>query len=181
MNSDVEKVLITEEQINARISELARDINEFYKGEPVVVESILKGGAVFTVDLIKRLNMDVTLDFACVSSYGSETVSSGELIVKKDIDIDIKNKNVLIAEDIIDTGITLSKLRVMLQSRGAKDVRIVTMLNKQARRKIPIDADFVGFDIPDEFVVGYGLDYDERYRNLPYVGVLSRSVYEKSE
>ncbi len=181
MNSDVERVLITEEQINVRISELARDISEFYKGEPVVVVSILKGGAVFTVDLIKRLNMDVMLDFACVSSYGSETVSSGELIVKKDIDIDIKNKNVLIAEDIIDTGITLSKLRVMLQSRGAKDVKIVTMLNKQARRKIPINADFVGFDIPDEFVVGYGLDYDERYRNLPYVGVLSRSVYEKSE
>ena len=181
MNNDIEKVLITEEELKAKTESLAQQINEYYKGEPVVVVSILKGGVVFTVDLVRRLNMDVTLDFACVSSYGSATVSSGELIVKKDIDIDITNKNVLIAEDIIDTGITLSKLRVMLKSRGAKDVKIVTMLNKQARRKIPIDADFTGFDIPDEFVVGYGLDYNEKFRNLPYVGVLKRSVYEKSE
>jgi len=179
MNNDIEKILITEEQLSTRADELANEINSYYNGEPVVVITILKGGAVFAVDLMRRLNMAVQVDFTCVSSYGSSTISSGELIVKKDIDIDVENKNVLIAEDIIDTGVTLSKLRVMLKSRGAKDVKIVTMLNKPARRKVPIEADFKGFDIPDEFVVGYGLDYDENYRNLPYVGVLKRSVYEK--
>lgn len=179
MNNDIEKILITEEQLAERVRLLADEINAYYNGEPVVVVTILKGGAVFAVDLMRRLDMSVQVDFACVSSYGSSTISSGELIVKKDIDIDVKNKNVLIAEDIIDTGVTLSKLRVMLKSRGAKDVKIVTMLNKPARRKVPIEADFKGFDIPDEFVVGYGLDYDENYRNLPYVGILKRSVYEK--
>lgn len=179
MNNDLEKILITEEQLKEKTKELAKQINDYYKGEPVVVVSILKGGAVFTVDLIRHLDMPVMMDFACVSSYGSSSVSSGELIVQKDINIDVKDKNVLIVEDIIDTGITLSKLRVMLGSRGAKDVKIVTILNKAARRQIPIEADFTGFDIPDEFVVGYGLDYAEKYRNLPYVGVLKRSVYEK--
>lgn len=179
MNKDVEKILISEEELSKKVCELANEINAYYNGEPVVLVTILKGGAVFAVDLMRRLNMEVKVDFACVSSYGSSTISSGELIVKKDIDIDVENKNVLIAEDIIDTGITLSKLRVMLKSRGAKDVKIVTMLNKPARRKVPIEADFKGFDIPDEFVVGYGLDYNENYRNLPYVGVLKRSVYEK--
>ncbi len=179
MNNDIEKILITEAQLAERVRLLADEINAYYNGEPVVVVTILKGGAVFAVDLMRRLDMSVQVDFACVSSYGSSTISSGELIVKKDIDIDVKNKNVLIAEDIIDTGVTLSKLRVMLKSRGAKDVKIVTMLNKPARRKVPIEADFKGFDIPDEFVVGYGLDYDENYRNLPYVGILKRSVYEK--
>ncbi len=179
MNKDIERVLITKEQLEAKVTELAEEINNYYKGEPVVLVSILKGGAVFTVDLARQLNMPVAMDFACVSSYGASTVTSGELIVKKDIDIDVTNKNVLIAEDIIDTGVTLSKLRVMLGSRGAKDVKIVTILNKPARRKVEIEADFKGFDIPDEFVVGYGLDYAESYRNLPYVGVLKRSVYEK--
>lgn len=179
MNKDVERVLLTKEQLEEKTKELAEKINDYYNGEEVIVVSVLKGGCVFTVDLIKHLTMPVKLDFMCVSSYGSSTVTSGELIVKKDIDIDVKNKNVLIVEDIIDTGVTLAKLRVMFGSRGAKDVKIVTILNKPARRKVPIDADFNGFDIPDEFVIGYGLDYAENYRNLPYVGVLKRSVYEK--
>lgn len=179
MNDKIEKILFTEEEIKARVAEMAKEINDYYKGEPVVVISVLKGSVFFVVDLIKKLDMDIALDFIAASSYGSGTVSSGKLKIKKDIELDIVGKNILLLEDIIDTGETLFEIINMLKARGVKSIKTAMMFNKPARREKAVEADFIGFDIPDEFVIGYGLDYDEQFRNLPYLGVLKRSVYEK--
>ncbi|MBQ2753932.1 MAG: hypoxanthine phosphoribosyltransferase [Clostridia bacterium] len=179
MNKNVERILFTEEQLKNRVSEMAQEINKHFNGEPVVVVSVLKGSVVFAVDLIKQLDMPVSLDFICASSYGSGTISSGKLIIKKDVELQVEGQNILLLEDIIDTGETLHEIMKMLKGRGAKSIVTAMMFNKPARRKKAVQADFIGFDIPDEFVVGYGLDYDEQYRNLPYLGVLKRSVYEK--
>lgn len=176
---DIEKVLITEEQISKRVSELADEINAFYGDNPLFLICILKGSTPFAVDLMRQLKMDVTLDFMSASSYGASTTTTGHLTIKKDISLDITDCDVIVVEDIVDTGITLSKIKEMLAGRGAKSVRIASLLSKPSRRLVEMNADFLGFEIPDEFVIGYGLDYAEKYRNLPYVGVLSRSVYEK--
>lgn len=169
------RVMITEEQVNLRIRELAEQISEDYKGKSVHLICILKGSVFFSCDLAKRITVPVTLDFMSVSSYGSETVSSGRVRILKDLDESIKGKNVLIVEDIIDSGNTLAYLKDLLSTRAPESLSICTLLDKPDRRVANVDVEYVGFEIPDEFVVGYGLDYDQLYRNLPYVGVVEQS------
>ena len=167
------KVLLTEEEVNRRISEVAEEINKDYKGEGIHLICILKGGAMFMCELAKRLNGEVSFDFMDVSSYGSGTESTGIIKILKDLDEDISGKNVIIVEDIIDTGRTLHNLSNLLMSRGPKSIRICTMLDKPSRRvQKEVKVDYRCFEIPNKFVVGYGLDYDQRYRNLPFIGVV---------
>lgn len=179
MHPDCERILLTENQLKTRIGEVARLINEDYAGKTPIVVGILKGSVIFCADLIRALTMPVELEFMVVSSYGSGTVSSGKLNIKKDLDRDIVGKDIIIVEDIIDSGFTLANLKALLLERGAGSVKIVTLLNKIARREYDIAPDYNCFDIEDEFVIGYGLDYNEIYRSLPYIGILKRSVYEK--
>lgn len=164
------EVMICEEEIRKRIEELALKINERYESQELYVICILKGSVMFTTDLIKKLNMPVILDFMIVSSYGANTESSGEVKIIKDLDNSIEDKNVLIVEDIIDTGLTLNKIVGLLKKRNPKTIEICTLLNKKARRTNEMDIQYMGFEISNEFVVGYGLDIDQRYRNLPYIG-----------
>ena len=178
-NNDLEKVLFSEEEIQKRVVELADEIDKTYNGSPIFLVCILKGSTPFTVDLMKRLKSDVYIDFMAASSYGSGTTSMGKLTMTKDLTVDISGKDVIIVEYIIDSGFTLSKIKEILQGRGANSVRIAALLSKPSRRVVDVPVDFLGFEIPDEFVVGYGLDYAEKYRNLPFVGVLARHVYEK--
>lgn len=166
------KVLISEEQINARINELAKQICEDYAGKSVHLICILKGSVFFCCDLAKRITLPVTMDFMSVSSYGDEKVSSGRVKIVKDLDESIQDKDVLIIEDIIDSGRTLAYLSELLGSRAPASLNIVTLLDKPERRVTDVDVKYVGFEIPDEFVVGYGLDYQQWYRNLPFVGVV---------
>ena len=167
------RVLITEEDVNRRISEVAEEINRDYGNTPVHLICILKGGAMFMCELAKRLTMPVSFDFMSVSSYGGGTVSSGVVRIMKDLDEPLEGKHVLIVEDIIDTGRTLSYLIEVLAGRGPADIRLCTLLDKPERRvKMMVKVDYTCFTIPDEFVVGYGLDYDQRYRNYPYIGVV---------
>ena len=175
---NVEYIMLNEEQISARIKELAAQLDKLYNGRFPVVVCVLKGSVLFFSDLIRNMNTPLSIDFMSVSSYGSGTKSTGELKVKMDLSTDIKGRDVLIVEDIIDSGNTLYKLKALLNERMPASVNIVTMLDKPARREVPIEPDYTGFVIEDEFVIGYGLDYAEEYRNLPYVGVLKRSVYE---
>lgn len=177
-NNDVEKILISEEELSLRIKELGKKISEDYKGEDILAIGILKGSVVFLSDLIRNISNNVSIDFMTVSSYGNSAVSSGELKIKKDLDADIEGKNVLIVEDIIDSGVTLSKLKELLLKRNPDSLKICTLLNKPERRTAEIDVDYIGFDIPNEFIIGYGLDYAEKYRELPFVGVLKREIYE---
>lgn len=175
------RVLLTEEEVNARISEIAARINEDYEGKSVHLICILKGGVFFTCELAKRLTVPVTLDFMSVSSYGSGTVSSGVVKIVKDLDEPLEGKEVLIVEDIIDSGRTLAYLIQVLMQRNPASIRLCTLLDKPERRvKKQVTVDYTCFTIPDEFVVGYGLDYNEKYRNLPYVGVLKPHVYEQA-
>lgn len=166
------RVLLSEETVEARIKEVAEEINRDYGDEPLHLICVLKGGVMFLCDLSKRLRMPVSYDFMSVSSYGSGTVSQGIVRILKDLDEPLEGKHVLIVEDIIDTGNTLSHLLKLLATRKPKDIRICTLLNKPSRREKKVDADYTCFSVPDEFVVGYGLDYDQRYRNLPYIGVV---------
>jgi len=179
MNNSIEKVLFSEDRLAKRVKELAADINEYFGDKPLVAVFVLKGSAFFASDLIRYLNMSVTMEFMSVSSYGMETVSSGKLTIKRDIDTDVSGKNVLIIEDIVDTGITLSTLVKIFKERNVSDLKVVTMLSKPTRREVDFEADFTGFEIPDVFVVGYGLDYADRFRNLPYIASLKKEVYEK--
>lgn len=165
-------ILISEEQIQKRVEELAEQISRDFAGETVKLLCILKGSIFFTCELAKRITVPVMLDFIQVSSYGSGTKSSGTINIKKDLDEPIEGDNVIVVEDIIDSGNTLSKLVPMLQERNPKQLKVCTLLDKPDRREVPVNVDYNGFDIPDEFVVGFGLDYDQHYRNLPYVGVL---------
>lgn len=173
------EILFSEEELNKRLDELAKEITETYKDDEddLLVIGILRGAVVFMTNLITRLDLDLTIDFMAVSSYGSSSVSSGVVRILKDLEESAYNKNILIIEDIIDTGLTLSYLTNNLKDRGAKSIRIATLLDKPERRKIEVDVDFVGFQIPDEFVVGYGLDYDQKYRNLPFVATLKEEIY----
>lgn len=166
------RVMIAEEQISQRIKELAEQISKDYEGESVHLICILKGSAFFSCDLAKRLSIPVTMDFMSVSSYGSEQVSTGRVRILKDLDEPIQDRNVLIVEDIIDSGHTLAHLKNLLGTRAPKSLEICTLLDKPDRRVTNVDVKYVGFAIPDEFVVGYGLDYDQFLRNLPYVGVV---------
>lgn len=177
MHQDVKEILLTEQQLADKTKELAKRISDDYRGKEFVMVSVLKGGFIFAADLVRQMDIDVDINFMAVSSYGSGTRSSGNVKIIKDLDSDIRGKHVLIVEDIIDSGNTLSYLAELMKERGAVDVRICTILNKPSRREVDIDVAYVGYDIPDEFVVGYGLDYDEKYRNLPYLGTLKEEVY----
>ena len=179
MHPDCERILLSEETIKARVKEVAAQLDKLYEGRKPVVVCILKGSVVFFVDLIRNMKSPCELDFMAVSSYGAGTQSSGELVVKKDLAANIEGRDVLIVEDIIDSGNTLYHLKKMLNKRHPASVNIVTLLDKPARRQVPMEPEYTCFEIEDEFVIGYGLDYAEDYRNLPYVGILKRSVYEK--
>ena len=177
-HENVEYVMLSEEQIVTRTKELAVQLDKLYEGRKPVVICVLKGSVLFFSELIRNMKTNLTIDFMSVSSYGSGTTSSGELKVKQDLSTDFKDRDVLIVEDIVDSGNTLYHLKKMLNQRSPASVNIVTLLDKPARREVPMEPEYTGFVIEDEFVIGYGLDYDEEYRNLPYIGVLKRSVYE---
>ncbi len=164
--------LISEEKIEKRIAELAKQLDEEYAGKELHLVVILKGSVFFACELAKRLTVPVTLDFMSVSSYGDGMVSAGEITVKKELDEDIADKEVLIVEDILDSGVTLYNLKILLAARNPKSLKIITLLDKKENHEAGIKADYVGFDIPNKFVVGYGLDYAQKHRNLPYVGVV---------
>lgn len=165
-------VMFTEEQINQRIGEIASQINEDYAGKSVHIVCVLRGGVFFMTELVKRITVPVTIDFMSVSSYGSATKSSGNIIMKKDLSEPIEGKNVIVVEDIIDSGRTLSNLLELLKKRRPESLKLCTLLDKPDRRVVEVDVDYNGFVIPDEFVVGFGLDYDQQYRNLPYIGIV---------
>ena len=165
------KTLLTREEVEKRIKELAKEIEKDYCGKDLLVIGLLKGSIMFMSDLIKEMDLPVMIYFMSVSSY-SGTTSTGVINVLKDTDISVKDKDVLIVEDIIDTGLTLSHVKKLLEDRGAKSLKICTLLDKPSRRTVEMKGDYVGFEIPDEFVVGYGLDYDQHHRNLPYVGIV---------
>ena len=175
----IDQVLIDEESLNKRIKKLANQVNEYYEDKnELVLVGILKGSIMFMAQLAKSIKINCTLEFMDVSSYADGTESSGNVKIIKDLDTDISGKEVLIVKDIIDTGRTLDALRHSLIKRGANSVKIITLLDKPERRVIEIKPDWTGFKIPNEFVVGYGLDYQQKYRNLPFIGVLKREVYE---
>ena len=179
LHPDVERVLATEVQLQEACDKLAKEITEDYKdsGRDLVFVIILKGSIFFATDLIRRIPLDCYIEFMKVSSYGAGTTTSGFIQVHVDLKRDVKDADVILIEDIIDSGRTLEKLSHLLANRGAHSVKCCTLLDKPERRQVPLKADYTGMIIPDEFVIGYGLDYNERYRNLPYVGVLKRSVY----
>lgn len=166
------RVLLTEKEVDEKIRQIGEQISKDYAGKTVHLVCVLKGGCFFMCELAKRITVPVTMDFMSVSSYGSETKSSGVVRIVKDLDEPLKDKNVIVVEDIVDSGRTLSYLLEMLKDRGPESVRLCTLLDKPERRVVDVKVDYTGFEIPDEFVVGYGLDYDQRYRNLPYIGVV---------
>ena len=166
------RVLLKEEDVDRRIQEIGDQISRDYEGKQVHLICVLKGGSFFMCELAKRITVPVSLDFMSVSSYGSATKSSGVVKIVKDLDEPLKDKDVLVVEDIVDSGRTLSYLMEMLKDRGPKSLRLCTLLDKPDRRVVDVNVDYTGFQIPDEFVVGYGLDYDQKYRNLPYIGVV---------
>ena len=168
-------VMISEENVDKRIQELGEQISKDYAGQEVHLICVLKGGSFFMCELAKRITVPVSLDFMQVSSYGTETKSSGVVKIVKDLDEPIRDKNVIVVEDVVDSGRTLSYLLDMLQERQPKSMRLCTLLDKPERRIVDVHVDYTGFEIPDEFVVGYGLDYAQKYRNLPYIGVVHLS------
>lgn len=179
MYNDLEKILFTEEQIQTRIKEIAAQIDKDYAGETPVVVGILKGCFMFFADLVRQMKTNIEIDFMSISSYGNNTKSSGEVKMIKDLDRTIEGRHVIIIEDIIDTGYTLKYLMTTLSARNPKSIKLCTLLDKKSRREVDIKPDYVCFDVGDEFVVGYGLDYAQLYRNLPVIGVLKESVYKK--
>ncbi len=179
MHQDVERILYTEEELRSRVKELGAQITADYAGKRPVLASVLRGSYIFMADLTRAIDLPISVDFMAVSSYGSGSTSSGQVEIKKDLSDSIEGKDLLIVEDILDSGNTLYYLLDVLRARKPASIRICTLLDKPDRRAKPIKADYVGFTIPDAFIVGYGLDYNEHYRNLPYVGILKPSVYGK--
>ena len=177
--NDIQKILISEEQLAAKVAELGAAISWDYEGKKLMILGVLKGSVVFMADLLRHIAIPVEMDFMAVSSYGAGVKTTGVVKILKDLDRLIEGYHVLVVEDILDSGMTLSYLTELLRDRGPASVRIATLLDKPERRKVDIAPDYVGFTVPDEFVVGYGLDYAELYRNLPYVGILAPHVYEK--
>lgn len=177
MNNDLQEILLTQQQIKQKVAELAAQIQKDYLGKEIVLVSVLKGSFVFTADLVRQLDLPVNIQFIVASSYGSQTTSCGKLKILYDLQTDLTDKTVLILEDIIDSGVTLSNLKRLFLSRGAHEVKICALLNKPSRRKADIEIDYYGFEIPDVFIVGYGLDYAEKYRSLPYIGILKPEIY----
>ena len=178
MEEDIERVLLSKDEIENKVAEIGKKITEDYKNKDLVCVGVLKGCFVFMADLMRHIDVNCSIDFMAVSSYKG-TTSTGAVNINKDLSQDIGGKDVLIVEDILDSGVTLSYLKSYLQVRKPASIKIVTLLDKPARRKADIKADYFCFDVPDAFVVGYGLDYDEKYRNLPYIGVLKPHIYEK--
>ena len=177
MRDDIKKILLTEEEIKTRIKELGEEITRDYKDKNLLVVGILKGAIIFMAELCKNIDLPIMIDFMAVSSYGTSSQSTGEVRIIKDLDFSVEGKDVLIVEDIIDTGLTLSYFSDNLKKRRANSVKIATLLDKPDRRNVEVEIDYLGFSIPDEFVVGYGLDYAENYRNLPFVAALKEEVY----
>lgn len=177
MRDDIKEVYFTDEQLKAKVAEMGARITEDYRDKNPLIVSVLKGSYVFMADLTRSIDTPCNIDFMVVSSYGKGTKTSGEVQIIKDIEQPIDGRDLLIVEDILDSGVTLSYLMQVLKARGAKSIRLCTLLSKPARHKVDVAIDYLGFEIPDEFVVGYGLDYAERYRNLPYIGILKPSVY----
>lgn len=178
MSKDIESVLFTEEQLKTRVAELGAQITKDYEGKDnILLVSVLRGSYIFMADLSRAIDLPLTIDFMSVSSYGGGTVSSGQVEIKKDISLNLEGYHVIIVEDILDSGNTLYYLTQMLRVRKAASISVCTLLDKPDRRTKPITADYAGFQVPDAFVVGYGLDYDQKYRNLPYIGVLKPEVY----
>lgn len=179
MKNDIKEVLISEEEILNKVKEIGEKVSKDYAGKPLLLVGVLKGSVVFISDLMKNISIKCEVDFMAVSSYGNSTESSGVVRILKDLDSSIEGKNLLIVEDIIDSGVTLDYLSKYFRERGATNVAIATLLNKPARRKVDLKVDYIGFEVPDEFIVGYGIDYAENYRNLPFIGTLKPEVYEK--
>jgi len=180
LREDVAKILITEEEIQRRVRELARQIERDYEGKDLLMVGLLKGAVTFMVDLTRAMQRPVAVDFMAVSSYGSSTESSGIVRILKDLDESIEGRHVLIVEDIVDTGLTLRYILEVLRQRGPASLRVCALLNKKERRLVDVPLDYVGFDVPNEFVVGYGLDFRQIYRNLPFIGVLKPEVYARA-
>ena len=178
MDQDIKEILVTEEEIQKKVKELGAYLSDEYRDRFPLAIGVLKGALPFMADLLKRMDIHLEMDFMDVSSYGNSTVSSGEVKILKDLDTSVEGRDILIIEDIIDSGLTLSYLVDLFHYRKAKSIKIVTLLDKPAGRKSDLKADYIGFEVPDEFVVGYGLDYAERYRNLPYIGILKPEIYE---
>ncbi|MDP2400821.1 MAG: hypoxanthine phosphoribosyltransferase [Actinomycetota bacterium] len=179
MHRDIDHVVLSEEQLQTRIAEMGRQISEDYGTESVLLVAILRGAALFIADLARSITSPVEMDFMAVSSYGSSTQSSGVVRIIKDLDETIEGRHVIVVEDILDTGLTLKYLIKNLASRHPASLEICTLLSKEGKQRVPISCKYTGFYIPDEFVVGYGLDYAERYRNLPYIGVLKPEIYSE--
>ncbi len=177
LNNDIERVVVTEEELRTRIQELANQVTKDYEGRDLLLVGVLKGAVMAMADLSRSMQRHVDMDWMAVSSYGSGTKSSGVVRILKDLDCDITGRNVLIVEDIIDSGLTLSWLHSNLESRGAKSVEILTILRKPDAAKVHVKVKYVGFEIPPDFVVGFGLDYNEKYRNLPFIGILAKNIY----
>ncbi|HIW94431.1 MAG TPA: hypoxanthine phosphoribosyltransferase [Candidatus Flavonifractor merdipullorum] len=177
LEHDIDHVLFSEEQLAQRVAEIAAQIDKDYAGKEPLLVSVLRGSFVFMADLVRQITVPCTVDFMAVSSYGSGTTSSGQVKIVKDLSETIEGKDVIVVEDILDSGNTLSYLLKLLEARRPASIRLCTLLDKPERRTKPVEVQYSGFTIPDEFVVGYGLDYDERYRNLPYIGVLKPKVY----
>ena len=177
MHPDIDRIVVAEEAISRRVEELGAEISADLGDEPVLLVAVLRGASLFVADLARAITSPVEIDFMAVSSYGSSTSSSGVVRILKDLEEDIEGRNILVVEDILDTGLTLKYLLRNLATRAPRSLEVVTLLSKEGKQRVPISCKYVGFDIADEFVVGYGLDYGERYRNLPYVGVLRQQVY----
>jgi len=180
MEQDIERVLLTEEELKAKVRELGEKISADYQGKEPLLISVLRGSYIFMADLTRALTIPCQVDFMAVSSYGSGTTSSGQVNIIKDLSDSIEGKDVIVVEDILDSGNTLHYLLQVLSARHPASIRLATLLDKPSRRTKPVQANYVGFSVPDKFVVGYGLDYDERYRNLPYIGILKPCVYQKA-
>lgn len=178
MHQDIDKILVSEEELRNINARLGAQITKDLAGKNLLVLGILKGCVFFMTDLVRNIDLPLSIDFMSVSSYGSGTESTGHVKITKDIDIDLSGYDVLLVEDILDSGRTLKYVSDILKTRGANSISIVTLLDKPDRRVAPVKPDYVGCDVPDEFVVGYGLDYDQKYRNLPYIGSLKREIYE---
>lgn len=179
MQNDIQEVLYDAQQISDKVKELGETLSKDFSGRNPLVICVLKGAFIFMADLVKEITEPLELDFMAVSSYGQSTKSSGVVKIIKDLDVSVEGRDVLIVEDIIDSGLTLSYLIDVLERRNAKSVTVVTLFDKPARRTVELEADYKGFTLPDEFVVGYGLDFAEKYRNLPYIGILKPQIYEK--
>ncbi|HIY73557.1 hypoxanthine phosphoribosyltransferase [Intestinimonas butyriciproducens] len=180
LEQDIERVLFTEQELKDRVAEIAAQIDRDYAGKEPMLISVLRGSFIFMADLVRSITLPCTVDFMAVSSYGAGTTSSGQVKITKDLSESIEGRDIIVVEDILDSGNTLSYLFQLLQARHPASVRLCTLLDKPSRRTKPVTADYTGFTVEDLFVVGYGLDYAEKYRNLPYIGILKPSVYEKA-